>query len=212
MNTVQTSVIRSLKYLPHLALFLALSLSGSIPAFAEGADTNATPENRMGRFSIGGRVEINFTRLPNDLRMTAVVGSPYIFNNIFSVKGFISQGFFKGVLDSSSDTNTETWANYTAFGGGVCLSIGDMLDIARPYIEFGWMGVIPSSVFTTSKFAWGLYGVIGFDILFNPGDFWGFFIEAGTAGFLSGGIAERIVGDYSYGSGVLLNLGFRFYI
>jgi hypothetical protein len=176
------------------------------------ADTNEEPVNRLTHMSIGGKLEINFTRIPNDLRLTAVVGSPYFISDIFSVKGFISQGLFQGVLDSSSNTNQQTWAGYTAFGGGICMAVGRTLDIIRPYAEIGWMGVIPNSTFTSNTFAWGLYGVIGFDILFNPGDIWGFFIEAGTAGFLSGGVAEKIVGDYTYGSGILLNLGVRFYL
>lgn len=196
------------------ALFALCLLLFFLPnaASANTDETNAPPENRMGHLSIGGKFEINFTRVPNDLRLTAVLGSPYFFNNILSFKAFLSQGFFQGVLDNAANTNVSTTAGYTAFGGGVCLGIGEMLDIARPYAEIGWIGVFPSEVFTSTVFAWGLYGVIGFDILFNPGDFWGFFIEAGTAGFFSGGTAEKIAGDLTYGSGILINLGVRFYL
>lgn len=174
-------------------------------------EITAEVPNRMGRFSVGVRGDINFTRVPSDLRATFIVGSPYIWNDTLSLKGFISQGFYKGITDGTTNSN-ETWSGYYAFGGGVCMRIGQMLPIARPYAELGWMGIIPNKVFTSETFAWGLYGLIGFDILFKPGDFWGFFIETGVAGFLSGGIADKMISDMAYGSGILINFGFRFYL
>lgn len=214
-----TAASISAKFLTAL-LLLFFGMSFFLPVSARASETDEMtntleiqPElpNRMGRFSIAVRGDINFTRAPSDLRVTAVVGSPYIWNDTISLKGFVGQGFYKGITDSTSNSN-ETFGGYTAFGGGICVAIGQMLPIARPYFEAGWIGIIPSSVFTSETFAWGLYGLIGFDILFRPGDFWGFFIETGVAGFLSGGIADRMISDMAYGSGILINFGFRFYL
>ena len=215
---VSAAKISAKLFASFLLLFLGMSFLLPVPARASETEEMTNTQdirpdlpNRMGHFSIAIRGDINFTRAPSDLRVTAVVGTPYIWNETFSLKGFVGQGLYKGITDSTSNSN-ETSAGYTAFGGGICVAIGQMLPIARPYFEAGWIGIIPSGIFTSEKFAWGLYGLIGFDILFRPGDFWGFFIETGVAGFLSGGIADRMIGDMAYGSGILINFGFRFYL
>lgn len=197
---------------------LAISFPGAI--HAENGSTNTgsldlafepDPPTKLNDFSIGIRGDINFTRAINDVRASFIAGSPYILNDFIALKGFFSQGFYKGITDGTTNSN-ETWSGYNAFGVGVSLKLGEQLPIARPYLDFGWMGIIPNAKFTSETFAWGLYGLVGFDILFKPGDFWGFFIEIGVAGFLSGGIADKMLGDLAYGSGILIDFGFRFYL
>lgn len=114
------------------------------------------------------------------------------------------------VTNQTGISNT-IWSDYYAYKAGIVVSASRKSDIIRPYIEFGYIYIATSTSFTSDPYAWGIYGILGFDVTF-PGDPSGYYFEIGGIGILSGGYSDQYLGAPPYGSGLTVTLGWRYYL
>jgi hypothetical protein len=184
------------------------------PIFADPANaTNSNITNiNINGFSIGVKGEANFSQLPNDLRLGISANTPFFLGGWVALRIEADLGLTRGIpVTNQTGISNTIWCNYTAYKAGIVMAANRRSDILRPYIEFGYILISPSASFTSDPYAWGLYGILGFDIVF-PGDPSGYFFEIGGTGLLSGGYADQYLGDPPYGSGLTVTLGWRFYL
>ncbi len=179
----------------------------SVLSFGE---TNAS-YSRLNHFGIGIKADANFSQLPNDFKFGICVNSPYFLDNWVALRLEADYGLMSGIQTTSIYSN-ETWANYTLYKAGIVFVASQNADILRPYIEAGLIGVIPSSDFTDEKFAWGTYGLLGMDLMLNPGDLFGFFFEFGAAGLIFGGDTSKFSNKPVYVNGIIISIGLRYYL
>jgi len=177
-------------------------------SYAFSQETNHMRINDIG---IGIKLDANFNQLPDDFKLGINVSTPYFLDNWLSIRLEFDYGFFRGIPASSIYSN-ETWSTYYAFKSGIIVVASQRTAIIRPYVELGGIGFIPSSEFTEEKFAWGIYGLLGFELLFDPESFYCFYFEFNGTGILSGGDTSKFLPPAIYGTGIIVTLGYRFYL
>ncbi len=201
---------------PYLLLFLILIFL--LPAAVKfyPAETNY---NRFNDFSLGVKGTANFSKLPYDLMMGLSVNTPYFFWNWVSLRGEADIAYLRGITNAVISNEIAIYSS--SYKLGIAVKANQKTQTVRPYGEFGWIGFIPNKIETADNYAWGIYGLFGFDILFDPASIFGFFFELGATGLLYGGSAEKLVPDSDpndghlipkkYGSGIIFSGGFKVY-
>jgi len=186
-----------------------------LPAFADPAGETAntvssnTPVNIDG-FAFGFKADVNWSQLPNDLKLGVTANTPFFFGGYMAIRGEADAGLIRGIPVSATLSNS-AWSDYYSYKAGIVLTASRRTDVIRPYIESGLICIFPSAAFTTDPFAWGIYGLFGFDVIF-PGDYSGYFFELGGTGLLQGGSANLYTGSQNYGTGLIITMGWRFYL
>lgn len=99
-----------------------------------------------------------------------------------------------------------TWTPYVNFSAGVVGVSGMIGESIRLYGEGGLVGLVPSDVFSSTRFEIGGYGVFGFE--FNYDKKSKYFIEMGGIG--TGAKADKIIAKPIYSNGFLITVGMRF--
>lgn len=190
------------EFFTYLLLFLFLI----VPVFSQSS--NSLKVNGIG---VGFKFDANFNQLPDDFKFGININTPYFLDNCFSIRFEADYGFLRGIPTNSIYSN-ETWSSYYAFKSGLIVVASQKTIMIRPYIELGGIGFIPSSTFTDEKFAWGIYGLLGFELLFDPESFFCFYFEFSGIGILSGGDTSKFIAPSIYGTGIIVTLGYRFYL
>lgn len=186
-----------------------------LPVFADPASdaTNTVSTNAavdIDGFAFGFKGDVNWSQLPNDLKFGVTANTPFFFGGYAAVRGEADVGLIRGIPVSATLSNS-TWSDYYAYKAGIVLTASRRTDVIRPYIESGLICIFPSASFTSDTFAWGIYGLFGFDVIF-PGDYSGYFFELGGTGLLQGGNASLYTGSQMYGTGLIITMGWRFYL
>lgn len=165
---------------------------------------------RLNHFALGVKGIINFSELPQDIGFGLSATSPFFFYDWTALRAEADFCSYRGVPLVSISSN-EIWGGYSAYKIGIVASAGKLIPNIRPYFEMGWIGVIPNETITTNGFTWGIYGLFGFDLMFDPTDFRGYYIEVGSTALFSGGKADNFQGDPTFAEGIIISAGCRFY-
>ena len=183
-----------------------------IMIFSQAFTQSETNTNsNINGFGIGINAELNWSQLPNDNRIGISANTPFFLDRWVALRFEADYGLIRGIPVTNTLSNS-IWANYYAFKAGIVVAANRRSDIIRPFIETGFIYIIPTSTFTSDTSAWGIYGLFGLDVSF-PGDFSGYFFEIGGTGLLSpGGYADQYKGLMPYATGLNIVLGWRFYL
>jgi hypothetical protein len=194
----------NIKWKRTVLLFFALFLF-----WGNLASEESKTRSKISDFALGVKCNINFSKIPSDFQFMLTANSPYFFNFI-ALRADAGIGLLKGTLVSGHASN-EIWDSYYIGRVGVAVSGYTAATTLRPYGEFGFTALITHSDYTDTPFLWGIYTLFGLDLLFREEDWNAFFVELGAAGIISGGGAEKWLGNPAYANGVMITVGNRFY-
>jgi hypothetical protein len=158
-------------------------------------------------FALGVKTDI---KLFNEYKIGLTASSPYLLDDWITLRGEYDIGVLRGDLKSTIGTN-DIWMSYSVIKAGIAALANKNTDTVRPYIEFGYMGVIPNKLFTDDIYAWGIYGLLGYELIFDPTIPWSFYFEFCANALLSGGISEKITDAQTYAQNIWLTFGARYY-
>lgn len=141
--------------------------------------------------SIGINLDV---KIFNDFKLGLSVSSPYFFDGLICFRGEGDICMFQGIPNG---LNTSASVNYYALKGGIVMTGSYPKDKIRPYGELGYLGVFPNTAvsngMTQYNYEWGLYCLLGFDLLFSETIPYAFYVTVGANAILSDGLgtAER---------------------
>ena len=139
----------------------------------------------------------------NDFGIGLSATSPYFANNKVAIR-------LRGNLMWTEHLKDEkiTWSPYGNVTLGAVVVAGHFAGFIKAYAEGGFVGLFPSSEFSSESFVFGGYGLFGFE--FYPGKRSCYFIEAGGIG--TAATADKMPTSPIYSNGFIISTGLRIHI
>jgi len=169
------------------------------------------PSERFNNTGIGFSTAINMSRIMKDIRFNLDINSPSFIYNIFS---FRLNGTV-GVLQEIPKNKTNSiFLNYYGYKFGISGSTHHEGENIRPYGEFGIVNFFHNETnrLSTNNSAFGIYTLVGLNLIFNKEDIFSYFIEVGVNGMLFGGKSELVIGDPETYNGFIVTFGIKCFI
>jgi hypothetical protein len=163
--------------------------------------------DKFNHLALGVKADI---KLFNEYKLGMTVSSPFLFDNWITLRGEADYGVLRGDLKTTLGTN-DIWMSYSIFRAGIAALANKSSDYVRPYIEFGLIGAFPNKQFTADIFSWGIYGLLGYELIFDPTSPWSFYFEFVANALLNGGNTEKLTDNQTYVQNIWLTFGSRFY-
>jgi hypothetical protein len=150
---------------------------------------------------IGIGYQIN--QYQNDFGVGLNITSPLFWHNRMAIRLKSNLMYNENVKNAIT-----SWTPYSNVSLGL-IGIGGMVsDKIRLYGEGGFLGIFPSSEFSSKDFEFGGYGAFGFEFFMSK--FMNYFIEIGGVG--SGAFADKIVNKPIYSNGLTVSAGLRTFL
>lgn len=198
---------------------LILTVVLTIPVLILAEDYIYPPTNNYSKAFSGPSLGLNVdVKIANDFKLGASVSSPFFFDGLFCFRGEAALGIFRGATNTAA---SDLFMNYLIFKGGIVLTGSYQKDFIRPYGEFGGMWILPNQMMTKYSSQWGLYTLLGFDLLFNDSVPYIFYLGVGCNAILSDshGVSEKTYDTSTnsyphpfFSTGLIISTGFRFYL
>jgi len=145
-------------------------------------------------------VGIQVSQYQRDFGIGLNMTSPYFANSRIAVRLRGNFMYYEHVKNEET-----TWSPYSNASLGLVVASGTAGDFIRLYGEGGIIVLFPSSEFSSDDFAFGGYGLFGFEFYMTNRH--NYFIEIGGVG--TGATADKIPTKPIYSNGLLISTGFR---
>ena len=165
-----------------------------LASFAGRAQTQKVISNGIG-------IGFHLSQFQRDFGMGLNLTSPYFAKDKIAIRARSNLMFHENVQNTVS-----TWTPYLNMSLGLIGVSGNIGDYIRLYGEGGITGLLPSSKFSSQQFAFGGYGLFGFEFFMKPNH--NYFIEIGGIG--TGAREDKSPTQPIYSNGLIISAGFRF--